>query len=83
MALSALPDRGSFQPGRYLTDGRSLYRVVAPFEALGVSRVAELEDCLTLETRLYGASELWRMGLRGVNATAGADQDQVAAAAAA
>lgn len=50
----------------YLTDGRRLYRVVNPFLIEGLDRATVLEDCLTLEARLYTARELWAMRLRRV-----------------
>jgi hypothetical protein len=41
-------------------------RVVRPLEHVPGSSTAQLEDCLTLEVRTYGAEELWRLGLRPV-----------------
>ena len=82
MALTATPHTTPLVCGAYLTDGRSLYRVVAPFHGLGEFQVAELEDCLTLETRLYGPDQLWRMGLRRVATAPSANRQPAAAAAA-
>ena len=56
--------------GRYLTDGRSLFRVQhAITEAEGLhldEAILELEDCMTLELILCSASALERLGLRPV-----------------
>jgi hypothetical protein len=54
-----------FTPGRYMTDGRRLFRVVSPFEGMEL-RSAELEDCLTLQVGRYSADELFGMGLKPV-----------------
>jgi len=48
----------------YLTDGRHLYRVVAPRVGREDDQKAELEDCLTLTTELYSPDDLWLMELR-------------------
>lgn len=50
-------------PGSYLTDGQRLFRVLSRL-VNGRSTLVWIEDCLTLETRAYAASELgttrWR-----------------------
>jgi hypothetical protein len=62
---SARADRALFA-GAYVTDGRRLFRVVAPFSARDDRRSATLEDCLTLEVRSYSPADLHEMGLRPV-----------------
>lgn len=52
-----------FAPGSYLTDGRRLLRVV---DAGAGRAFSSLEDCLTLEVRLYSPGEMRGMGLRTV-----------------
>ena len=52
-------------PGRYLTDGRRLLRVVSRL-ADGRSVLVVLEDCLTLGIRAYAMVELEPMGMRPV-----------------
>ena len=52
-------------PGRYLTDGRRLLRVVSRL-ADDRSVLVVLEDCLTLNVRAYAAVELEPMGVRPV-----------------
>jgi hypothetical protein len=52
-------------PGRYLTDGRRLLRVVSQL-ADDRSVLVVLEDCLTLGVRAYAAAELEPMGIRPV-----------------
>jgi hypothetical protein len=49
--------------GSYVTDGRRLFRVVSPLAAPPDLEVAELEDCMTLETDSYSPGELWAMRL--------------------
>jgi hypothetical protein len=49
--------------GTYVTDGRRLFRVVSPLAAPPDLEVAELEDCMTLETDSYSPGELWAMRL--------------------
>jgi len=52
-------------PGRYLTDGRRLLRVIS--RLVGERSVlVVLEDCLTLDVRAYAAVELEPMGVRPV-----------------
>ncbi len=50
----------------YLTDGRSLFRVVSPIDPRLTNPVALLEDCRTLAVDPYTADELFGMGLRRV-----------------
>jgi hypothetical protein len=52
-------------PGSYLTDGKRLFRVLSRL-VNGRSTLVSIEDCLTLETRTYAASELGTMPLRPV-----------------
>lgn len=52
-------------PGRYLTDGRRLFRVVSRFVNDG-SILVVIEDSLTLDALAYAAVELVAMGLRPV-----------------
>jgi hypothetical protein len=49
--------------GSYLTDGEHLYRVLSLFVS-GASMLVSIEDCLTLETHAYAASELAAKRLR-------------------
>jgi hypothetical protein len=52
-------------PGRYLTDGRRLLRVVSKFDD-GRSVMALLEDCSTLDAVAYALVELRSMGFQRV-----------------
>jgi hypothetical protein len=52
-------------PGRYLTDGRRLLRVLSKFDD-GRSVMALVEDCTTFEACCYALLELRAMGFRGV-----------------
>jgi hypothetical protein len=52
-------------PGRYLTDGRRLLRVLSKFDD-GRSVMALVEDCTTSEAYCYALFELRAMGFRGV-----------------
>jgi hypothetical protein len=58
-------------PGAYVTDGRTLYRVISQFAPEADRVFASLEDCVTLEARAYSPEELHEMGLRPVRPTAG------------
>jgi hypothetical protein len=76
MSLTPLHRPGSRQApspllrsGSYLTDGRSLFRVVSQFTTVGEHAFASLEDCLTLEVHAYAPGELHKMGLRLVRTT--------------
>jgi hypothetical protein len=50
-------------PGRYLTDGRRLLRVLSKFDD-GRSVMALVEDCSTFEACCYALLELRAMGFR-------------------
>lgn len=50
----------------YLTDGRRLLRVVAPFDPRPEHSFAVLEDCLTLEVGTYNREQLAALPLRRV-----------------
>jgi len=52
----------------YLTDGRRLFRVVAPLIPDAGRALASLEDCRTLQVDAYTPGELYAMGLRTVRA---------------
>lgn len=56
-------------PGRYLTDGRRLFRVMSSITS-SLYPSAELEDCLTLQVEHYSPGELYRMHLRPVRPSA-------------
>jgi hypothetical protein len=58
-------------PDSYVTDGRSLYRVISQFTPEADRAFASLEDCVTLEAKAYSPDELYEMGLRPVRPTAG------------
>ena len=53
-----------FQQGDYLTDRRRLYRVLDIVPAKFKKRAAILEDCGTLEARLFRPRQLRRMRLQ-------------------
>jgi hypothetical protein len=57
-----------FAPGAYLTDGRSLFRVVSQLVPNNHYSFAALEDCRTLQVRPYRPDELYAMRLRPVRA---------------
>ena len=50
----------------YVTDGRRLFRVIAPLATDGDIATAVLEDCATLAWRTYSAAQLRARGLRPV-----------------
>ena len=52
-----------FAPGAYLTDERGLFRVISVLVS-GSSMLVSIENCLTLETREYAATELEEMPVR-------------------
>lgn len=54
------------QPGAYLTDGRTLFRVISQFTTAGDDAFASLEDCVTLDVKAYAPGELAGMSLRHV-----------------
>lgn len=57
--------RSSLAPGRYLTDGRGLFRVLSRFDD-GRSMLIVIEECVTLESFACAAVELKAMGFRPV-----------------
>lgn len=59
------PRRRDLSPGRYLTDGCRLLRVLGRFEIPG-SMLLSVEDCVTLERHVYAEIELERLRLRRV-----------------
>lgn len=67
----SLPAPTQLLPDEYLTDGRSLFRVLAPLRWCDGHARAELEDCLTLTARSYSAAELWSMRLSVVERRTG------------
>ena len=61
----------SLAPGRYLTDGSGLFRVISRFDD-GRSLLIVIEHCVTLETYACASRELEGMGFRGVRKAGGA-----------
>jgi hypothetical protein len=61
--------RSALAPGRYLTDGRGLFRVLSRFDD-GRSMLIVIEHCVTLESYPYAAPELEAMGFRPVRRAA-------------
>jgi hypothetical protein len=59
-----LPSR-ALAPGRYVTDGRRLLRVLSRFDD-GRSVMVLVEDCRTFATHAYAVLELRAMGFRGL-----------------
>ncbi len=57
--------RSALAPGRYLTDGRGLFRVLSRFDD-GRSMLIVIEECVTLESHACAALELEAMGFRAV-----------------
>jgi hypothetical protein len=57
--------RSSLAPGRYLTDGRGLFRVLSRFDD-GRSLLIVIEHCVSLETYALARLELEAMGFRRV-----------------
>jgi hypothetical protein len=57
--------RKSLAPGRYLTDGRGLFRVLSRFDD-GRSLLIVIEHCISLETYALGKLELEALGFRRV-----------------
>ena len=68
-------DSGALDPGRYLTDGRRLFRVVARFTMPPETVLVALEDCVTLGVTALLPHELGPLRLSAV----AADQAQLAA----
>jgi hypothetical protein len=59
------------EPGRYLTDGVRLYRVVAALASPSGRAMVELEDCRSLEVVLMPADQLDPLALRAVRPASG------------
>ena len=57
-------------PGRYLTDGERLFRLVEPFDHPGRGGVVGLEDCCSLDVVFVPAEEFARWALRSVHGPA-------------
>ena len=57
--------RRALTPGRYLTDGRALFRVLSRFDD-GRSLLIVIEECVTLKSYACAALELEAMGFRPV-----------------
>lgn len=57
--------RSTLAPGRYLTDGRGLFRVLSRFDD-GRSMLIVIEECVTLESYACAALELEAMRFRPV-----------------
>lgn len=55
------------QANAYLTDGRSLFRVLSRVYESDAAK-AVLEDCRTLDVAVYRFDVLWSMSLRRVHA---------------
>ena len=60
----------SFQEGDYVTDRRRLFRVLQIVPARLRRRAAILEDCQTLDARLFAPKELKHMRLQLVEPSA-------------
>ena len=65
MSLFRRLRRSAMAPGRYLTDGRGLFRVLSRFDD-GRSLLVVIEHCVSLETFALAARELEAMGFRRV-----------------
>lgn len=61
------PPSDALQPGRYLTDGRRLFRIVSRFNAPAETVLVVLEDCVTLDALALVPSELATMGMSAVS----------------
>jgi hypothetical protein len=64
MNNTSFPHPQSFHEGDYLTDQRRLYRVLQILPAKLNKRAAILEDCRTLDAKLFLPKELRRMRLQ-------------------
>ena len=62
---SATPDVAR-TPGRYVTDGRRLFRLVEPFDHPVRGGIVGLEDCRSLEVVLVPTDEFLERGLWSV-----------------
>jgi hypothetical protein len=63
---SAPLDPSALDPGRYLTDSRRLFRVVARFTMPPDTVLVALEDCVTLSVTALLPSEIAALGLSAV-----------------
>jgi hypothetical protein len=70
MSLFRRLRRSSLAPGRYLTDGRGLFRVLSRFDD-GRSLLIVIEHCISLETYALARLELEAMGFRRVRKPTG------------
>jgi hypothetical protein len=59
-------DQSALDPGRYLTDGRRLFRVVARFTMPPDTVLVALEDCVTMSVTALLPRELEPLGLSAV-----------------
>ena len=75
--VAAPPEVG--EAGAYLTDGHTLYRVVAPLHWAERQEFALLEDCATLDVFACTADELWETALRVVVPELGGHHQKVSA----
>lgn len=66
-------------PGRYLTDGRRLLRVLSKFDD-GRSVMALVEDCTTFEAYCYALLELRAMGFRRLRSAPAYDETRESSA---
>jgi hypothetical protein len=57
--------RRSLTPGRYLTNGSGLFRILSRFDD-GRSLLVVIEHCVSLETYALAGLELERLGFRRV-----------------
>jgi hypothetical protein len=64
MNNTSLSHSHPFHEGDYLTDQRRLYRVLQILPARLNKRAAILEDCRTLDAKLFRPKELRRMRLQ-------------------
>ena len=64
METTPISHRQPFHEGDYLTDQRRLYRVLQIVPGKLKKRAAILEDCRTLEARLFRPRQLRRMRLQ-------------------
>jgi len=65
------------EAGVYLSDGRALYRVVAPLQWAEHCKFALLEDCVTLEVFACTADQLFEAALEVVVPDASSDRPGV------
>ena len=64
---ASLARERSWKSGDYLTDRKTLYRVLSPLSRPWRRGIAILENCHTLTIGAYRAEELWHMALRRVD----------------